>query len=770
MAHGITSLPRMMVKTMRLYVDGRLAAELLEQSGDIFYPERGVFGLGAYRDDNEFYPCTGHLAEVQLHKRVLSAAEIGSRFGAHKDLFPAIEATVSRVVGWPTYMRDNTRSGQTQEHLTLPLNRHWSYQTRYPLAPAWPLPARQNFWRNQQDVPARVAFDHAMHVVSDGRHVLFGSSADDRVVCLDIATGKEKWSYVTEGPIRFAPTLHDGQALVGSDDGHLYCLRVSDGQLMWRFQAGPCNHRIPGNGRMISLWPIRSGVIIDKGHARFAAGLFLNQGTYQCALDATTGKLLVEGQLAFSPQGYMQLEGNTIKISQGREPSTVLATLDHANKTNVGHVKGISTEFPFAWIRTAEHLIGGGDGQVAAFTKAGKTIWHADVLGRIYGLAFAASRLLVSTDQGRIYCFGSTPRQVDRTVVDQLKESAAPSEAAVTTVRFVNSHFKYQRGYCLLLGEIDPAVTSPLVDATGWRFVCRQETQAKVDETRASLDAVQLATRAAVHHGGSVPLPYGSGLFNVVIVPSGSKTLGSALIAEVARVLRPAGGRAFVRLPEGDVPPMQTERWLSGIANLGAYGHELVERDGTWLVITRKTLRGSGEWTHLYASASNTACSDDEQIDDQLTLQWFGLPGPREMVDRHHRTVSPLFCDGRLFVPGNERIFGVDAYNGTLLCEVEIPRSRRVAIASRATAAAWLRRRTPCTLWVEMRVTVSKPVPVTSWRISSCPQMTTAKRATGATSRLLAMCCLAARLAPARHDPAIRSSRLAKRITMQYLW
>jgi outer membrane protein assembly factor BamB len=669
-------------KQMRLYVDGRLAAESLEQSGDIYYPERGVFALGAYRDDNEFYPWAGRLAEVLLHKKVLSAAEISSRFDAQKERFPASEVTVTQdIVGWPTYMHDNTRSGQTREQLSLPLSRQWTYQSRYPPVPAWPLPAKQNFWRNQQDLPARVAFDRAMQVVSDGRHVLFGSSADDRIICLDIVTGKQKWSYATEAPIRFAPSLHDGQAYVGSDDGHLYCLSVSDGRLVWRFRAGPRDHRIPGNGRMISLWPIRSGVIINNGHARFAAGLFPNQGTYQYALDATTGKRLAEGKLTFSPQGYMQLQGNAIKISQGRAPATVLATLEHADKTHVGKVKGISAEFPFAWIGTAGHLIGGGNGQVAAFTKTGQEVWRAEVTGRAYGLAFADGKLLVSTDQGHIYCFGSTPPPVDQTVVIQPKE-VVPSEAAVETASFVKSQFQNQRGYCLVIGEIDPAVTSSWVDGASLRFVCRQETQAAVDATRASLDAKDLATRAVVHQGGSVPLPYGSGLFNFVIVPSGAKTLGPALIGEVARVLRPAGGKALIRLPAAEATRRQTKDWLSGIADLAAYEYELVEPDGSWIVITRKTLRGAGQWTHLYASASNTACSEDEQIDDQLTLQWFGQPGPRDMVDRHHRTVSPLFCDGRLFVPGNERFYGVDAYNGTVLWEVQIPRSRRVAIAS----------------------------------------------------------------------------------------
>jgi len=61
-----------------------------------------------------------------------------------------------------------------------------------------------------------------------------------------------------------------------------------------------------------------------------------------------------------------------------------------------------------------------------------------------------------------------------------------------------------------------------------------------------------------------------------------------------------------------------------------------------------------------------------------MALQWFGKPGPRGMIDRHHRTMSPLYKDGRVFIPGNDRIYAVDAYNGALLWEKAVPGSRRV--------------------------------------------------------------------------------------------
>jgi outer membrane protein assembly factor BamB len=43
--------------------------------------------------------------------------------------------------------------------------------------------------------------------------------------------------------------------------------------------------------------------------------------------------------------------------------------------------------------------------------------------------------------------------------------------------------------------------------------------------------------------------------------------------------------------------------------------------------------------------------------------------------------ISSLYKDGRLFVPGDCTIYAVDAYNGTVLWQVDIPRSRRLAMS-----------------------------------------------------------------------------------------
>ena len=113
----------------RIYVDGRLMASSREQSGDIDYPPRFVFTLGAYRDDDEWYPLAGRLARVRVADRVLSAAEIAARFQSLKAGFPDIEPSVSPVADWPTYLRDARRTGLSGEPLAFPLQLKWTHRT-----------------------------------------------------------------------------------------------------------------------------------------------------------------------------------------------------------------------------------------------------------------------------------------------------------------------------------------------------------------------------------------------------------------------------------------------------------------------------------------------------------------------------------------------------------------------------------------------------------------------------------------------------------------
>ena len=115
--------------------------------------------------------------------------------------------------GWLTYRHDITLSGVTDEHLSVPLSLRWVFKPDHAPKPAWYEPS--------EEIP-RSHFDNAYYTTVAGGKVYFGSSVDNKVYAISAKTGKVKWTFFTEGPVRCAPTFWNNRVYVGSDDGHRY--------------------------------------------------------------------------------------------------------------------------------------------------------------------------------------------------------------------------------------------------------------------------------------------------------------------------------------------------------------------------------------------------------------------------------------------------------------------------------------------------------------------------------------------------------------------
>jgi hypothetical protein len=229
---------------------------------------------------------------------------------------------------WPTFGHDNQRSGVTSERLELPLTEAWVFESTHRPQPAWPGPAKQDFWHHLYNLRPTVTYDRVFHVVGTGDTVYFGSSADDKVYALDAATGQQRWTFFTEGPIRLAPTVVADRVYVGSDDGCIYCLCADDGSLVWKYRVADQDRMVPGNGRMISLWPVRGGLVVDGGSLYFAAGLFPIQGTYLFALSAEDGSVKWKQKVDISPQGYMLASDERLYVPTGRTSPAIFTRSD----------------------------------------------------------------------------------------------------------------------------------------------------------------------------------------------------------------------------------------------------------------------------------------------------------------------------------------------------------------------------------------------------------------------------------------------------------
>jgi len=221
---------------------------------------------------------------------------------------------------WPTYRSDAARSGVTSETVGPGLSLRWKYVPTHPPKPAWPMPSGE--------LP-RMHNDNAYPAVIAGGSAYFGSCVTNKVTAIDVTDGEIRWEFFTEGPVRFAPALHAGKVYVGSDDGNVYCIDGKNGSLAWKYRAGPSDEKVIGNGRMISLWPVRTGVLVDDGVVYFAAGIFPYEGLYVCALDAGDGSVVWKNDTigdrahemefgGISPHGYLLASRDIIYVPSGR--------------------------------------------------------------------------------------------------------------------------------------------------------------------------------------------------------------------------------------------------------------------------------------------------------------------------------------------------------------------------------------------------------------------------------------------------------------------
>ena len=243
----------------------------------------------------------------------------------------------ARAQDWPTYRADAARSGVATTQLRFPLEARWTHVARHAPRPAWDGPAKRDAYNKVYDLENRLAFDYAFHTVIVGRRLYYGSSADDQVHCLDTSNGRELWSYFTEGPIRFAPTIAKDRLYVGSDDGYAHCIDAKTGGLLWKALGGSDARRIPGNGRLISPWPVRSSVTVFDGTAYFTAGFLPSEGAWLLAVRARDGKRRYRESLGGQhPQGYLLASKNQLFMPTGRGRPAIFRRKDGRYERSVG--------------------------------------------------------------------------------------------------------------------------------------------------------------------------------------------------------------------------------------------------------------------------------------------------------------------------------------------------------------------------------------------------------------------------------------------------
>jgi len=169
---------------------------------------------------------------------------------------------------WPTYRGDNARSGHAKTDLRKDLSLAWEIQLTPPLSAS--ISASGLTYVSEVD-------KHTLHAISTG-------------------TGKTAWTFIAGGRIDSPPTYWKGRIFFGGKDGFVYCLRATDGALVWKFQAAPSQLTHCAWEMMESVWPVHGSVLVENDLVSFVTGrsCFLDEGLWFYRLDAKTGEMKVK--------------------------------------------------------------------------------------------------------------------------------------------------------------------------------------------------------------------------------------------------------------------------------------------------------------------------------------------------------------------------------------------------------------------------------------------------------------------------------------------
>ena len=566
---------------------------------------------------------------------------------------------------WPMWRCDAGRTGRSSEPLAGTLHLQWVRHDA-PLQPA--------FWQTRQE---RVQFDAGYEPVVAGQTMFICSSRNDSVTALSTQTGQLLWRFFAEGPLRFAPAVWEGKVFCASDDGCLYCLDAASGALRWQHRAAPSDRRVLGNGRLISVWPVRGGPVAAAGRVYLAAGVWPFEGIFVGALDAETGtplwmndrcgSLYLEhphAAMAFggpSPQGYLLIRGQELVVpssrafparfdlhsgqlvefafghgGHGSRPGSWFVATDAAGELVVDpllnteihdagqQVIGQAGARPQAGEVRAERVTIGAQSyrlQEQAremISVAGQTFCFADgfpgVDGEVHTMLAADGKLFVVTRQGSIYCFGDRPAEA--VSFPRLTEPLErPEDRWSDAARRMLDESGAEAGFALVLGMGTGRLAEELVLQSQLHVIVVEPDAARAEAFRRRLDRAGLyGERIAVH----VAEPRRFSL---------PPYFARLIAAEDAEAAGCSAGPDLLATAFAALRPLGGELHLP----LAADGHAAVCRwlDAAQLAGVR--VERQGEWTRVVRAGPLPGAADyrgranhDQLVRAPLGLLWFG--------------------------------------------------------------------------------------------------------------------------------------------------
>lgn len=555
---------------------------------------------------------------------------------------------------WPMWRNDAGRTGVVDASLPDSLELEW-VRDLPPISPAFH--------------SSRLQFDAGYEPVVANGQLLLSSSLTDSVTAYNAQTGETTWSYRTDGPVRFAPAVWNDFVCFGSDDGNMYCVNLQTGKLHWKFQAVPSDRRVLGNRRLISMWPVRGGPVVDGGRVYFAAGVWPFEGVFVYSVDIESGKVIWRNdRLGFlygtqphntqaigglAPQGYLVLNGDELIVpcstayparldrmtgelvefelpSPGRFPGGWFAAIDPATAKAIRRGQLTFDDLVNRQEHEDKMHKGRGTSGVSRKIVAGNRTLNFDdgfngVAGTIHSMVVADDRLFVSTRNGQIYCFAS---QADAGQADVKRwpiesnvlatDKRSRQRSANLLAQAVTDH-----GLAFVIGLGDISIVKALLLDSSYHVIAFDDDSSRVERLRDELIHAQLyGTRAAVVHCDlkSLELPP----YLATLITTERRDVPVDDWKSLLQSLRPFGGMAALHLSSDAIDAANLQDLEPGTFSRGEF---FVKRHGR----LPGTTDYSGQWTD----------SSDALVRFPLGVLWFD-----DTLAHFKRSPQPRFVGG----------------------------------------------------------------------------------------------------------------------------
>ena len=571
-------------------------------------------------------------------------------------------ASLAAAEDWPTWRHDAGRTSISAEKIPDPLHLQWKRQLP-PVTPAFR--------------KSRLQFDQGYEPIVLGDTMFVAVPHVDAVVAYAVETGKERWRFYTAGPVRLTPVAWRDKVYFGSDDGHLYCVNASDGALQWKFRAVPSVRKILGNGRLISVWPVRGGPVLADETVYFAAGVWPLEGVFVYALDAESGRVEwvndrcgtlygkqphagAEALGGLTPQGYLLVNGDQLLVPCGAaRPATFnrhSGELLDFTLPSEGTVPGgwfmrmapelsrdirrgriefdsvVNRDRHEGGLRTGKGVEGSRTQVTLGGTRLNYGAGLKGVDGDIHSVVAANGRLFVTTREGTIYCFADSAvsptfhpeQQARRPDVNKALLSKVDDLRTLTPVR---------DGYALVLGTREGRLAEQLAAATNFNVIALAPAESDADAIRRRiLKPSAPAGRLSIVAGKLEEVAFPRYLADLIVAEDWSATRlnsGADYLLTLYETLKPYGGVACLKVER--TRDEEIHKWLRAAGHTEAR----VERHGDLLLVRRAgALPGAVDYTNNWSAP-------DARVRAPLGILWFD-----DSVARFKRAPQPSIVSG----------------------------------------------------------------------------------------------------------------------------